>query len=466
MRQWKKRKLPFFLLCIFVLLSTMGARCQPTIQTKVIDLGGLVLLFGSGPNTLVKKQYTFYAGNPTSSVSITMDLNNLSNSCPLQIISGDGNIAETIVNNGRISTVAVPGNVVTVSADCINANPTPSVTMVSMTLQQSGAVFPEITKTPSNMSSSYPLKLNSPIELVFPAGSNMTYFFTLDNIMGKNIDYVLDSTSRVDGGIAEVLISDDLLGFILDRENAIHVVENGFESTSFPRRDTLLLTVRNREGRAGNVRFSVNEIKDALSLRLRFMIDPAAIPSAALPGPVRDILQNPDPEIQRKINLTSRILYLASGGRIRVESLAAYRSMFVDIRADADIRVYPFPTNELSRRVPAFQELQRDKIILGYEFLDPSRNDTMNLAQEILRVRYGMSFEGNLCPNSLMGGNFMTGLCWDGNHNPYNSSEISGQSMWRILSERLGIENPSTSPPLVLFNVSNINFPLNYTSFR
>ncbi len=187
---WLRRTRCFTLRGWLGIVALLGTGCPPpAASTREIDIRGLSLLYGQGPNTLVNHDYTFYAGNPVESMSLTLSVDNLSPSCPLEIVSGGGTAMQAMTANGTLTTVSVPGNVLTLRATCVSANPVPRVEVLTMTLQQRGAVFPEPTHSPADRVSSFPLRLNQPVELAFSAGTTMSYFLTLENAEGKDLDY-------------------------------------------------------------------------------------------------------------------------------------------------------------------------------------------------------------------------------------------------------------------------------------
>ncbi len=259
-----------------------------------------------------------------------------------------------------------------------------------------------------------------------------------------------------------MIIGDEASGFVLGVENAVDVVDGGFKSMSFPGRNTLLLTVRNATASAGVARFSVNEVRDLRPLRVRYMLDPSDLSVFPLiPPEVRAAFRDPDPQLRSAMELVCRHLYQASGGRIRPPRTISYRDPQVRPGDGEDVRVYPFPTGQLTRMVPAFREMQADRALVGFELLDPggASEAALSVARQILRIRHGLPEEEGTCPNSAMGGSFEGWLCWDQNHNPLGRSEASPDSAWKRLSGSLGIANPASTPPLILRTRTDIRFP-------
>jgi hypothetical protein len=347
--------------------------------------------------------------------------------------------------------------VLTLRATCASADPPPRVSVLTMTLQQRGTVLPEPARSPADSVSSFPLRLNQPVELAFSAGTVMSYFFTLENADGKDLDFVLDG---LPGG--QVAIGDEASGFVLGAENAVEVVDGGFKSLRFTGRDTLLLTVRNATAAAGIARFSVNEVRDLRPLRVRYMMSPGLVPN--LPGIPQEALaafRDPDPQLRASMQLVCRSLYQASAGRIRPSGTINYRTPRVRSEEGEDVRVYPFPTEQLAQAVPAFQDVQASRALVGFDLLDPggASGAALSVARQILRIRHGLPDEKDTCPNSAMGGSLAGWLCWDRNHNPLGRSGASPDSAWKRLSGSLGIPNPATTPPLILRTRTDIRFP-------
>ncbi|TWT45418.1 putative peptidase [Phycisphaerae bacterium RAS1] len=209
----------------------------------------------------------------------------------LEVLSGGGQLVQTIETNGRITTGEISGNVglLRVTAAAWQQYMPPQITVHSLHALRAkvrlSVPLIRIERGLANSVSSAPLALNEPVEMALTPDQR-TYFFSISGVAGRNIDVAVDGAGRelADGSAgAKLRIVDAAAGAfpLSDAPIAGRSVEvwprfdagdpttkddDRFRGAPFRRfapatTDTLLLAVTNEGvGGLGHVRIRVNEI--------------------------------------------------------------------------------------------------------------------------------------------------------------------------------------------------------------
>lgn len=410
------------------------------------------MILGRSPN-FVSRTFTFFVGSPTERFEVTLSIDGGTTNCPLSVVSGSGQVLQTITTSGQ-QTVQFPGNVGLLRFASEDVGDTPGLRIDSLRIfPRAGAVGPGVPAGMTDNLASMPLTLNSDVLLPFP-GEPMTYFLVAQGVGGRTVEVVLDGPDVNGVGTGSLLIRTD--DFAISEDSAEQIVrgdEGGFRQiTLHPERDTLFMTVRS-QATAGLARVSVNEVPatGVVSLSARFL--------NPLPAAEADIAQ-----LTAIVNVASQTLYSATAGRMRIGTLTIFTRLTAGDPTQGDILISSLTDATVSSALPNGK--------IGLELGPDAQAGGRTLAPEILTHNFPLRPEGSdsdgnpLCLNSILGGDSF-GLCWERNHNPTGNNafaEARPNSAWEILAPILNTTSPTSTPPQILNNISTVTFPL--TVFR
>lgn len=472
-------------------LSTVGPGViLPAMDERV----ALSLDFGVAGAPMKGRRYQLYAG-ASENFAFRLEFSRPlgpGDANRVRVLSGSGTELTSLRDSG---TVYVPaGNVAILELHWDGQGELPDVRIEALGQRPGSGRLPAEATALADRVASMPVSLNQGIE-VFSRYENgaEVQFLTVSGVRGKKLDLIAD-------GPATVYVNDPASGFYFPSTTdspweRIDAASGRMLHLPASEHDTLLLTVRfeHETRQVKHLRLSVNEVRDAFELRVRF------------PGNVSDYGQSNSQALATKMAEIARhaslLLYQATGGRSRIDRLRVLVGLNADAGASIQMRVDPFtyPTDLLREHVQlAFTPLALIEVDLPWWQRElPKTLPGPVLAHELFHQRYELADEyaekyplddpdnlvsgTNLCPISIMGDSNRFELCWSGNHNPGGSQTLRDRSddprtllvkenlsMWDIYARKVGIPAPDRHPSKVLMDVTGdpwsflteVNLPL------
>jgi len=146
----------------------------PSRTDAVIDFGQFHLDLGQQFAGRVDRQFVFYAGAPVESFHFNLKVTGLASAQgKISVGNADGTLIEGITTDGDHATGVITGNVGRLRVETVQ--PTDIVVESLAVTKVSGNFFPTVVEM-SNRVSAFPLKINGPVDIAFPAEPTSYYF--------------------------------------------------------------------------------------------------------------------------------------------------------------------------------------------------------------------------------------------------------------------------------------------------